>query len=510
MAEVFLASLQGAAGFDRDVVVKKIHPRWADNADVLSLFKDEARLGSRLNHPNIVQVLDYGRSNGSTYLVMEWVEGYNAADVIAAAEDALEPMSCSIAVTLVSEIARALEHIHTATDDFGGNMGIVHRDLNPANILVSFSGEVKLTDFGVAAGGHRELKTEHGILRGTFPYMSPEQTRCRPLDGRSDLFSLGICLYEMLTGRHPFADEEDYLTIERIQDEEPPRPSLLRDGIDPALDAIVMRMLAKDPADRHDTARSAKADLDAWLRNMHPTHEGTSALIRLMLRLFPRGMSAGEDVSPLEIDLGPTHPGREQPLLDVSALERNRPNKPSPLVDRRSMPQAAVTPDVRDSSVVRLDALLDSDDGGDVRRGYERDQATYRTPNPEPQFGYHPDVRVSSQPSIEVPRPDSLLDAFQAPAHRPRREPAFEPQPAPPLEEDIQLGEALPPWDRAKLLAEIRSQQVLTARGDDPSVISSQTDAVTKPPGRARSLLPWIALSFALSLLFLFAFLSSQ
>ncbi len=345
MAEVFLASLQGAVGFDRDVVVKKIHPRWADNADVLSLFKDEARLGSRLNHPNIVQVLDYGRSDGSTYLVMEWVEGYNTADVIAAAEDALEPLTPEISVTIIAEVARALEHIHQATDDFGGSLGIVHRDLNPANILMSFSGEVKLTDFGVAAGGHRELKTEHGILRGTFPYMSPEQTRCRPLDGRSDLFSLGICLYEMLTGRHPFADDEDYLTIERIQEEEPPRPSLLRDGIDPALDAITMRCLAKDPADRPDDARALKADLDAWLRESHPSHQGTSSLIRLMLHLFPRGMSTGEDVEPTEIELGPTHPGSEQPLLDVSTLERNRPPRQSPLVHRRSERQPCASTD---------------------------------------------------------------------------------------------------------------------------------------------------------------------
>ncbi len=490
MAEVFLASLQGAVGFDRDVVVKKIHPRWADNADVLSLFKDEARLGSRLNHPNIVQVLDYGRSDGSTYLVMEWVEGYNAADVLAAAEDALEPMSPAIAVTISAEIARALEHIHTATDDFGGNMGIVHRDLNPANILVSFSGEVKLTDFGVAAGGHRELKTEHGILRGTFPYMSPEQTRCRPLDGRADLFSLGICLYEMLTGRHPFADEEDYLTIERIQDEEPPRPSVLRDGIDPALDAIVMRMLAKDPQDRHDDARAVKADLDAWLRNTHPEFEGTSGLIRLMLYLFPRGTSGGEDVEPLEIDLGPTHPGRAMPLLDVSSLERNRPTKPKPVVRRRSVPSTPLESELRDSTVVRLDALLDAERAPTIRN---------RPSAGGPSDLSAPHHAPPSQPPAKTSRP--VPDSFQEPAHRPRRE--FTPDP------DIQLGEALPPWDRAKLLAEIRSQQVLTARGDAPSLDSSERRAMQLPPSRARSLLPWIALSLALCLLFLFAYLST-
>ena len=483
MAEVFLASLQGPVGFDRDVVVKKIHPRWADNADVLALFKDEARLGSRLNHPNIVQVLDYGRSQGSTYLVMEWVEGYNTADVIAAAEDTTEPLSPAVAVSICAEIARALEHIHQARDDFGGNLGIVHRDLNPANILMSFSGEVKLTDFGVAAGGHRELQTEHGILRGTFPYMSPEQTRCRPLDGRSDLFSLGICLYEMLTAHHPFADEEDYLTIERIQSEEPPRPSLVRNGIDPALNAIVMRCLSKDPQDRHDDARGLKADLDAWLCQTHPAHQGTSALIRLMLRLFPDGIGSGEDVDPMEIDLGPTHPGRERPLLDVSTLERNKSHKPSAWVDRRSVPSQLIDP-VRDSSVVRLDALVEA-------------RPTLGFPEDSPRH-------APSQPSLEVPRPaPEALAPSATPANRP-------PRPPPEVDSQPRLppGDALPPWDRAKLLAEISSQQMLTARGGEANSLSGEYKSLRQPPSRARSLLLWVALSLALSVLLMFAYLA--
>lgn len=496
MAELFLASLRGAVGFDRDVVVKKIHPRWADNADVLSLFQDEARLGSRLNHPNIVQVLDYGRSGSSTYLVMEWVEGYNAADVIAAAEDALEPLSPTISVTIITEVCRALEHIHEAEDDFRNNLGIVHRDLNPANILVSFAGEVKLTDFGVAAGGHRELKTEHGILRGTFPYMSPEQTRCRPVDGRSDLFSLGICLYEMLTGRHPFADEEDYLTIERIQEEEPPRPSTLRDGIDPALDTIVMRCLAKSPGDRPQSARELHRELSAWLRRAHPGHDSTSALIRLMLHLFPRGMTAGEDVEPIDIDLGPTHPGREAPLLDVTTLERNRP-APSSWVRRRSMPMAEAEEgdDPDQSSVVRLDALL-----GDETVRDEPAQRSFGSGDWSGEFS------MTSNPSLDVPWTGrSALRAAQQEAQQRRKE-------APESLDDLDPSESMPPWDRAKILSEMRTESVLTARGSDQtdSIAVDRLPPTEVPPSRARSLLPWIALSLALALLFLSAWLANS
>ena len=253
MAEVYLASLQGAIGFDRDVVIKKIHPRWLDNPDVLSLFRDEARLGSRLRHPNIVQVLDYGRSGASTFLVMEWVEGYNAADVIVAAEDALDPLAPTAAASIASEVCAALDHIHRCTDDFGTNLGIVHRDLNPANILLSFAGEVKVTDFGVAAGQHRELKTEHGILRGTFPYMSPEQTRCRPLDGRSDLFSLGICLYELLTGDVPFTGDFRTVLSKHMVQKPPSLSDALGEKVDEALEALVAKALEKDPAKRQPT-----------------------------------------------------------------------------------------------------------------------------------------------------------------------------------------------------------------------------------------------------------------
>lgn len=469
MAEVYLASLRGAVGFDRDVVIKKIHPRWIDNPDVLSLFRDEARLGSRLSHPNIVQVLDYGRSGASTFLVMEWVEGYNAADVIVAAEDALDPLGPVTAVSIASEVCAALEHIHSCTDDFGTSLGIVHRDLNPANILLSFAGEVKLTDFGVAAGQHRELKTEHGILRGTFPYMSPEQTRCRPLDGRSDLFSLGICLYELLTGRHPFADDEDYLTIERIQDEEPPSPSMMRPEVDPALDAIVMRCLSKDPQDRPDSARRLREDLDAWLRRAAPTVDGTSALIRLMIHLFPRGMTAGEDVEAMDIEIGPTHPGRPTPLLDVSSVERNRPLLSS-VVERRSLPGDFVAND-DESSVFRLDALLDANED---------------SPSMNATHWY-------SDPSLEVKRPKLGEQPFVPPTG------------------GFDTDDGMAPWERARLLRTLaKTDTLLSARVSDPSTESMESLSPVGRSSRARSLVPWIGLSLALSLLFVVAWLSQH
>jgi eukaryotic-like serine/threonine-protein kinase len=323
MAEVFLARLSGGAGFQRQVVIKKIHPRWAQNQDVLSLFRDEARLGAALRHHNIVQVLDYGRSGESTYLVLEFVNGRNLAELISAAADDRRYLPPVVAAFAVAECCGALEHIHSRRDVNGEHLGVVHRDINPANVLLSWDGEVKLTDFGVAAGHHRELQTAHGILRGTFPYMSPEQTLCRPLDGRSDIFSLGVVLYEALTAHHPFADDDDYLTIKAIQDEEPASADRLRAELDPALSAIVRRAMAKDRDERYSSAREFQEDLFAWIRAAGTSH-GAATLAREMERSFPEQRANGKDVRPERIRLGPTRPGSGKPLLDLTRLEARR------------------------------------------------------------------------------------------------------------------------------------------------------------------------------------------
>lgn len=320
MAEVFLGRLEGPEGFQRRVVIKKILRRWAHNDDVLSLFRDEARIGARLDHHNVVQVLDYGRSGEDTYLVLEYVEGRNLAELISAAADQGHYLPAVTAAFIASECCSALDHIHRRTDRTGEHLGVVHRDVNPANILISHGGEVKLTDFGVAAGLHRALQTAHGILRGTFPYMSPEQTFCRPVDGRSDIFSLGICLYEALTSRHPFAEDEDYLTIKNIQELMPTPPDHIRGDLDGALCAIVARCLEKDPDDRPEDARELQDDLVGWLRKGKATY-GAGRLGRIMKECFPGSALPGPDVEHVQITLGPTTPGVGNPLLDLSLLD---------------------------------------------------------------------------------------------------------------------------------------------------------------------------------------------
>ncbi len=340
MAEVFLADLEGPQGFSRRVVIKRILKRWAHNADVLSLFRDEARIGARLDHHNVVQVLDYGKSGEDTYLVLEYVEGRNLAELISAAADRGRYLPPTTVAWVSSECCSALDHIHGRTDRTGEPLDVVHRDINPANVLLSHAGEVKLTDFGVAAGQHRELKTAHGILRGTFPYMSPEQTQCRPVDGRSDIFSIGVCMYEALTARHPFAEDEDYLTIKNIQQLEPPPPDYYRSDLDSAISAIVMRCLEKSQEARYQGARALQDDLIAWLRARKSTY-GASRLARLMDECFPTSGLQGDAIDPVKIALGPTSPGRANPLLDLSLLDRG-PKRVGGAIEPREEAEAAV------------------------------------------------------------------------------------------------------------------------------------------------------------------------
>ena len=355
MAEVFLAHLEGSGGFQRRVVIKKILRRWAHNADVLSLFRDEARIGARLDHHNVVQVLDYGRCGDDTYLVLEYVEGRNLAELISSAADHGHYLPTTTATFVASECCSALDHIHRRTDRTGEHLGVVHRDINPANILISHGGEVKLTDFGVAAGLHREIKTAHGILRGTFPYMSPEQTYCRPVDGRSDIFSVGICLYEALTARHPFAEDEDYLTIKNIQDLTPTPPDHLRGDLDPALCAIVGRCLEKDPDDRYRDARALQDDLVGWLRARKATY-GAGRLGRIMKECFPAAGPPGAPVDPVQITLGPTTPGTGNPLLDLSLLDSRKLRRVGGAIE----PMASAD----DTMATEVEALEDSGEFG--------------------------------------------------------------------------------------------------------------------------------------------------
>src|SRR3990170_2643835 len=204
MAEVFKAKRAGVEGFEKIVAVKRILPHLSENKEFLDMFVDEAKMVAGLAHPNIVQIFDLGRIEKSYYIAMEYIHGRDLRTIMRRAREKGLRMPLDLSLRVVGQVCAALEYAHRKKDERGQPMQIVHRDVSPQNILISFEGDVKLVDFGIAKAATKASNTDRGALRGKLLYMSPEQAWGRPIDRRSDVFSLGIVLYEMLTETKPF------------------------------------------------------------------------------------------------------------------------------------------------------------------------------------------------------------------------------------------------------------------------------------------------------------------
>ena len=260
MGEVFLARQEGPAGFEKILVVKKILNHLTENKEFVELFLGEARLAARMNHRNIVQVFELGEQQGTYFIAMEYVQGKSLREVVDAAEKQKERIHPEIARAIAEQICDGASYAHNLTDITGRSLNIIHRDLNPQNVLLGFGGDVKVIDFGIAKSEISTVKTEAGMIKGKFVYMSPEQSLAKPLDKRSDVFAIGITLYEMLCGQNPFHKSNIVLTLEAIQRTEPSPPSEL----DPALapfDPILAKALAKDRERRYADASEMQEDL---------------------------------------------------------------------------------------------------------------------------------------------------------------------------------------------------------------------------------------------------------
>jgi serine/threonine-protein kinase len=250
MAEIFLARANSLEGLERYVVLKRIRPEHGDDPRWVRMFLDEARLAAQLQHPNIAQVFDLGRIGDDYFYTMEYVHGKDVLEILANRNEALP---ANVALAIIVGAASGLAHAHERLGPDGRSLGIVHRDVSPANIMVSYEGTVKVLDFGVAKARFRE-QTEAGTIMGKMAYLSPEQCRSgRELDHRSDIFSLGIVLYEMLTGARAFRRDTDFETLRAVVNDDVDPPSKLVPDLPKGLDEIVLRALAKDPRDRFAT-----------------------------------------------------------------------------------------------------------------------------------------------------------------------------------------------------------------------------------------------------------------
>lgn len=266
MATVFLARTEGPGRFTKAVALKRIHPHLVKRRDFVSMFLDEARIASLISHPNVCSTFDFGEVDGAYYMAMEYLVGEPLSHVLRMLVQRPGVLASarwtSLAARIAADVCEGLHAAHELCDERGLPLLVVHRDVTPQNVFVTYDGAVKLVDFGVAFARDRLTETVGGTIKGKLAYLAPEQlVPGSTIDRRVDVWALGVTLWEMLTGRRLFARRTDAQTLVAIQTREPPRVSTLRPDIPPELDAIVARALARDPSARHPTARALGRDL---------------------------------------------------------------------------------------------------------------------------------------------------------------------------------------------------------------------------------------------------------
>src|SRR4051794_23490322 len=290
MADVYRARREGAAGFERTVVVKKILGSHNEDPTFVDMFINEAKIAARLTHPNIVQVYELGEQDNEFFIVMEYVKGKDLLRLLrtlAQSHPEAPAVPPLVAAYITRETARGLGHAHEHTDENGVVRPIVHRDVSPQNIMLSYDGQVKIVDFGIAkALDSMKEETRTGALKGKYAYMAPEQLLTPPPlpTPMSDIFSTGIVLHETLTGRRLFKGQTDMETLERVRRITVPPPSQLNPAVPQELDAIALRALERDGDKRYARAALMARDVDTFL---HAQRFSVEDMVELMDRLFP-------------------------------------------------------------------------------------------------------------------------------------------------------------------------------------------------------------------------------
>ncbi|MFP4600612.1 MAG: protein kinase domain-containing protein, partial [Persicimonas sp.] len=314
MAEVFLARQRGdVAGFEKSVALKRIFPHLTDREDLVVMFLDEARIAAQLNHPNIVQVYDLGNVDDTLYIAMEYVDGRDLRHICEVGIERENFVSKPMAARIVAEAAAGLHYAHTSTDDQGNPRNIVHRDVSPQNILVSMEGQVKVGDFGVAKAEDRLGKTRSGQRKGKLSYMSPEQFEADKVDARSDVYTLGIVLYETTVRTRLFRGKSDFETMNLIANAKVTPPSQVRPEFPADLEAIIMKALSKEPEDRFQSAHEFQVALEDWLHE-HNQRVGRVEVTAYMRELFPEGArSAANSPQPTSQPAGTSKAAQSAP-----------------------------------------------------------------------------------------------------------------------------------------------------------------------------------------------------
>jgi TonB family protein len=326
MAEIWQAQMQGVEGFEKLVAIKRILPHLAADKEFVDMFIDEAKIAARLSHPNIIHIYDLGKAADTYYIAMELVAGHDLKSILRRASERDFPMDPSLAIFVASRVAAALDYAHRKEP------GLVHRDVSPQNVLISWDGDIKLCDFGIAKATSKVSHTQSGALKGKLQYMSPEQASGSSLDGRSDIFSLGVVLYEMLTGRKLFRGESEISVIDQVRDAKVEAPSIENDEVTPEIDRIVLKALAREPGQRYETAAEMARDLEHVLYGFKPT-PSVADLAVWMHRIWAAAPLSQDTVAESEIE----DPEEDPKVITLVAP----PPEPEPVVETPLAPPIA-------------------------------------------------------------------------------------------------------------------------------------------------------------------------
>ncbi len=452
MAEIFKARLDGIGGFHRTFAIKRILPHLTTNPEFVDMLVDEAKIAGLLSHANIVQILDLGSIEQQYYIAMEYVNGRDLGQLLARCAEKGITLPVPHAVYLLLEMLKGLEYAHNRQVMRGGRpvpLNIVHRDISPANVLVSFQGEVKLTDFGIAKASVKALETMSGVVKGRFDYMSPEQASGHDVDQRSDLFSAGVVLYEVLAGRHPFRQAGELATVEAIRRGAYEPPSYVNPDVPYALDLVVEQALKTNPAERFQTATAFKDALDrffhdagfifsastlaAFLKGLFPESEARPAAAPLVAA--PR-TAAPRPADPDDVVLeDESSSGRQRPTLaellpspdtalqDVAGLLKNLPDAGQSgsfgpiagLADESTLIRPAPGVDPREWSEAATALRADPTAGATVNLATRPDPADAGATGPIPAAGTDRNGRAGARPSdqrtTDSVRPGTRPDA---------------------------------------------------------------------------------------------------
>lgn len=366
MAEIWVAANVGRRGPDveRVCVVKRLLPQFATNEEHIQMFLEEGKLATAFDHPNIVRTFDFGTGGvgGEPYLAMEYLHGEDLRTVLRTLKKAGQRLPLEQAITIVRRVAEGLHHAHEARSRSGDALQVVHRDVSPHNVLLTFDGQVKVVDFGIAKSTSRSWETKHGTLKGKVPYMSPEQIKARKVDRRTDIYSAGVMLYELVLGKRPYvlSASGDFAQMMAIARHDVLPPADVDPAIEPALERIILQAIAYDPKDRYPSFDRLVADLDAFAR-AKSIDMSSASLARFMASVFGarvdawRAAISDDDalthVIALEEARALQDPEEEEEATDVAAEE--------PLPISGSSPAVAALVSVGDVSVVTLRGKID-------------------------------------------------------------------------------------------------------------------------------------------------------